>query len=94
MEEQNANKRRIVEVLGSFDVKITHISATVGPTVTLYEVTPEKGVRIQKIKNLQDDIAMSLAAIGIRIIAPIPKKGTVGIEVPINGRRLCRWRAF
>jgi len=82
MEEQNANKRRIVEVLGSFDVKITHISATVGPTVTLYEVTPEKGVRIQKIKNLQDDIAMSLAAIGIRIIAPIPKKGTVGIEVP------------
>ena len=82
MEEQNANKRRIIEVLGSFDVKILRISATVGPTVTLYEITPAPGVRIAKIKNLQDDIALSLAASGIRIIAPIPGKGTIGIEVP------------
>lgn len=82
MEEQNANKNRIIEVLGSFDVKISRISATVGPTVTLYEITPAPGVRIAKIKNLQDDIALSLAASGIRIIAPIPGKGTIGIEVP------------
>ena len=82
MEELNANKRRIVEVLSSFNVKILQITATVGPTVTLYEVTPEQGVRVSKIKNLQEDIAMSLSAIGIRIIAPMPGKGTIGIEVP------------
>ena len=82
MEELNANKRRIVEVLSSFNVKIVQITATVGPTVTLYEVTPEQGVRVSKIKNLQEDIAMSLSAIGIRIIAPMPGKGTIGIEVP------------
>lgn len=82
MEEQNANKNRIIQVLGNFDVRISHISATVGPTVTLYEIKPAKGIRIAKIRNLEDDIALSLAAIGIRIIAPIPGKDTIGIEVP------------
>ena len=82
MEEQHANKNRIIQVLGTFGVKITQISATVGPTVTLYEITPAPGVRIAKIKNLEEDIALTLAAIGIRIIAPIPGKGTIGIEVP------------
>ncbi len=82
MEEQHANKNRIIQVLGTFGVKITQISATVGPTVTLYEITPAPGVRISKIKNLEEDIALSLAAIGIRIIAPMPGKGTIGIEVP------------
>jgi len=82
MEEQHANKNRIIQVLGTFGVKITQISATVGPTVTLYEITPAPGIRISKIKNLEEDIALSLAAIGIRIIAPMPGKGTIGIEVP------------
>ena len=82
MEEQTRNKNRIVEVLRSFGVEISSIKATVGPTITLYEITPASGVRISKIKNLEDDIALSLAALGIRIIAPIPGKGTVGIEVP------------
>lgn len=82
MDEQEANKQRIIKVLGNFDVKISAISATVGPTVTLYEITPAPGVRIAKIRNLEDDIALSLSAIGIRIIAPIPGKGTIGIEVP------------
>ena len=82
MEEQTRNKNRIVEVLRSFGVEISSIKATVGPTITLYEITPAAGVRISKIKNLEDDIALSLAALGIRIIAPIPGKGTVGIEVP------------
>lgn len=82
MEEQEANKQRIIKVLGNFDVKISAISATVGPTVTLYEITPAPGIRIAKIRNLEDDIALSLSAIGIRIIAPIPGKGTIGIEVP------------
>ena len=82
MEEQNENKKRIVEVLDSFGVQINTIKATVGPTITLYEITPAEGVRISKIRNLEDDIALSLAALGIRIIAPIPGKGTIGIEVP------------
>ena len=82
MQEQTRNKNRIVEVLRSFGVEISSIKATVGPTITLYEITPAAGVRISKIKNLEDDIALSLAALGIRIIAPIPGKGTVGIEVP------------
>jgi S-DNA-T family DNA segregation ATPase FtsK/SpoIIIE len=82
MEEQTRNKNRIVEVLRSFGVEISSIKATVGPTITLYEITPAAGVRISRIKNLEDDIALSLAALGIRIIAPIPGKGTVGIEVP------------
>ena len=80
--EQTANKNRIIEVLNSFGVKISSISATVGPTITLYELTPAEGVRISKIRNLEDDIALSLSALGIRIIAPIPGKGTIGIEVP------------
>ncbi len=82
MEEQKQNKDKIVEVLRSFGVEIDSIAATVGPTVTLYEVTPAAGVRISKIRSLGDDIALSIAARGIRIIAPIPGKGTVGIEVP------------
>ena len=82
MEEQNANKDRIIEVLRSFDIEISSIKASVGPTVTLYEITPAQGVRIAKIRNLEDDIALSIAALGIRIIAPIPGKGTIGIEVP------------
>ena len=82
MEEQNANKNRIVEVLRNFGVEISSIKATVGSTITLYEITPAQGVRISKIRNLEDDIALSLSALGIRIIAPIPGKGTIGIEVP------------
>lgn len=81
-EELIANKNRITEVLNSFGVKIRSISATVGPTITLYEITPAEGVRISKFKNLENDIALSLSALGIRIIAPIPGKGTIGIEVP------------
>lgn len=82
MKEQTANKNRIVEVLNSFGVQIKTISATVGPTITLYEITPAEGVKISKIRNLEDDIALSLKAVGVRIIAPIPGKGTIGIEVP------------
>lgn len=82
MEEQTANKNRIVEVLRNFGIEISSIKATVGPTITLYEITPAQGVRISKIRNLEDDIALSLKALGIRIIAPIPGKGTIGIEVP------------
>ena len=81
-EELEANKNRIIKVLNDFGVQIRSIRATVGPTITLYEITPAQGVRISKIKNLEDDIALSLAAIGIRIIAPMPGKGTIGIEVP------------
>ena len=81
-EELLANKKRIIEVLNSFGVQIREITATVGPTITLYEITPAEGVRISKIRNLEDDIALSLSALGIRIIAPIPGKGTIGIEVP------------
>lgn len=81
-EELEENKNRIVEALGHYNIEIAKIKATVGPTVTLYEIVPAPGVRISKIKNLSDDIALSLAANGIRIIAPIPGKGTIGIEVP------------
>ena len=80
--EQLANKNRIIHVLKSFGVEISSITATIGPTITLYEITPAEGMRISKIRNLEDDIALSLAAEGIRIIAPIPGKGTIGIEVP------------
>ena len=82
MEEQTKNKDQIVNVLHNFGVSISSIKATVGPTITLYEITPAPGVRISKIRNLEDDIALSLSALGIRIIAPIPGKGTIGIEVP------------
>ena len=82
MVEQTKNKDQIVEVLRNFGVEISSIKATVGPTITLYEITPAPGVRISKIRNLEDDIALSLSALGIRIIAPIPGKGTIGIEVP------------
>lgn len=81
-EEQERNKNRIIDVLRQFGVEISSIKATIGPTITLYEITPAPGIRISKIKNLEDDIALSLAAKGIRIIAPIPGKGTIGIEVP------------
>jgi S-DNA-T family DNA segregation ATPase FtsK/SpoIIIE len=81
-EELNANKNKIVETLGNYGIAIDKIKATIGPTVTLYEIVPAAGIRISKIKNLEDDIALSLAALGIRIIAPIPGKGTIGIEVP------------
>jgi len=82
MFEQNANKNRIIEVLKQFGVEIKSIKATIGPTITLYEIVPSEGTRISRIRNLEDDIALSLAAEGIRIIAPIPGKGTIGIEVP------------
>lgn len=81
-EELEANKNRIVQTLNNYKIEISKIKATIGPTVTLYEIIPAAGVRISKIKNLEDDIALSLSALGIRIIAPIPGKGTVGIEVP------------
>jgi S-DNA-T family DNA segregation ATPase FtsK/SpoIIIE len=80
--ELEANKNKIVETLNNYKIEISKIMATIGPTVTLYEIVPAPGVRISKIKNLEDDIALSLAALGIRIIAPIPGKGTIGIEVP------------
>ena len=80
--ELEANKNRIVETLANYKIGIESISATIGPTITLYEIVPEAGIRISKIKNLEDDIALSLSALGIRIIAPIPGKGTIGIEVP------------
>lgn len=81
-EELISNKNRIVETLGNYKIQIDKIKATIGPTVTLYEIVPAPGIRISKIKNLEDDIALSLAALGIRIIAPIPGRGTIGIEVP------------
>ena len=88
MEEQKANKDRIINTLRSFGIEISSIKATVGPTVTLYEITPEQGVRISKIRGLEDDIALSLSALGIRIIAPIPGKGTIGIEVPNSNPKI------
>ena len=100
MEEQQANKNRIIQVLLDFGVKIVSIKATVGPTITLYEITPAPGVRISKIRNLEDDIALSLSALGIRIIAPIPGKGTIGIEVPnakpqiVSMESICNSRKF
>lgn len=81
-EELEANKNKIVETLSHYNIGIDKIKATIGPTVTLFEIVPQAGIRISKIKNLEDDIALSLAALGIRIIAPIPGKGTIGIEVP------------
>jgi S-DNA-T family DNA segregation ATPase FtsK/SpoIIIE len=87
-EELENNKDKIVETLINFKIGISSIKATIGPTVTLYEIVPEAGVKISKIKNLEDDIALSLAALGIRIIAPIPGKGTIGIEVPNKNREI------
>ena len=78
----DSNKNKIVDTLKNYNIGIKQIKATIGPTVTLYEIIPDAGVRISKIKNLEDDIALSLSALGIRIIAPIPGKGTIGIEVP------------
>ena len=92
--ELERNKDQIVQTLSSFGIEIQQISATVGPTVTLYEVVPGKGVRISKIKNLEDDIALSLAALGIRIIAPIPGKGTIGIEVPNANKQIVSMQAL
>jgi S-DNA-T family DNA segregation ATPase FtsK/SpoIIIE len=87
-EELEANKINIVETMRNFSIGISSIKATIGPTVTLYEIVPEAGVRISKIKNLEDDIALNLAALGIRIIAPMPGKGTIGIEVPNKNREM------
>ncbi|MGE0771449.1 MAG: DNA translocase FtsK 4TM domain-containing protein [Cyclobacteriaceae bacterium] len=87
-EELTQNKDRILETLTNFKIGITSIKATIGPTVTLYEIVPEAGIKISRIKNLEDDIALSLAALGIRIIAPIPGKGTIGIEVPNKNREM------
>lgn len=92
-QELEDNKNKIVETLINFKIGIQEIKATIGPTVTLYEIVPEPGVKISKIKNLEDDIALSLAALGIRIIAPIPGKGTIGIEVPNKNRELVPARA-
>ncbi|MEO1652431.1 MAG: DNA translocase FtsK, partial [Bacteroidota bacterium] len=92
-EELAANKDNIVETLMNYGIGISKIKATIGPTVTLYEIIPEAGVRISKIKNLEDDIALSLAALGIRIIAPIPGKGTIGIEVPNKKREFVSVRS-
>lgn len=91
--ELEANKDKIVETLSNYGIGISQIKATIGPTVTLYEIIPEAGVRISKIKNLEDDIALSLAALGIRIIAPIPGKGTIGIEVPNKKREVVSARS-
>jgi S-DNA-T family DNA segregation ATPase FtsK/SpoIIIE len=92
-EELEANKDRIVETLGHYGISIASIKATIGPTVTLYEIVPDAGVRISKIKSLEDDIALSLAALGIRIIAPIPGKGTIGIEVPNTKKEMVSIRS-
>ena len=92
-EELEENKNRIVETLKNYKIGIAQIKATIGPTVTLYEIVPEAGVRISKIKNLEDDIALSLAALGIRIIAPIPGKGTIGIEVPNKNSSIVSMRS-
>jgi len=87
-EELEINKNKIIQTLNNFKINIAKIKATIGPTVTLYEIVPEAGIKISKIKNLEDDIALSLAALGIRIIAPIPGKGTIGIEVPNKNREI------
>jgi len=92
-EELENNKNQIVTTLKNYKIEIASITATVGPTVTLYEIIPEAGVRISKIKNLEDDIALSLAALGIRIIAPMPGKGTVGIEVPNKNPQMVSMRS-
>jgi DNA segregation ATPase FtsK/SpoIIIE, S-DNA-T family len=93
-DELEANKNRIVDTLNNYNIEISKIKATVGPTVTLYEIIPAPGVRISKIKNLEDDIALSLAALGIRIIAPIPGKGTIGIEVPNSKSEIVSMRSL
>lgn len=92
-EELNANKDKIVATLTNFKIGISSIKATIGPTVTLYEIVPDAGIKISRIKNLEDDIALSLAALGIRIIAPIPGKGTIGIEVPNKNREMVSIRS-
>ncbi|MFD0799515.1 DNA translocase FtsK 4TM domain-containing protein [Maribacter chungangensis] len=92
-QELEENKDRIVDTLKNYKIGIAQIKATIGPTVTLYEIVPEAGVRISKIKNLEDDIALSLAALGIRIIAPIPGKGTIGIEVPNKNASIVSMRS-
>ncbi|GAA4320180.1 DNA translocase FtsK [Pontixanthobacter gangjinensis] len=92
-EELEENKNRIVETLKNYKIEIAQIKATVGPTVTLYEIVPEAGIRISKIKNLEDDIALSLSALGIRIIAPIPGRGTIGIEVPNKNASIVSMRS-
>ncbi|MCR9182978.1 MAG: DNA translocase FtsK [Flavobacteriaceae bacterium] len=92
-EELEQNKNTIVETLRNYKIEIDQIKATVGPTVTLYEIIPEAGIRISKIKNLEDDIALSLSALGIRIIAPIPGKGTIGIEVPNKNPKMVSMRS-
>ncbi len=94
MNEQNANKDKIVNTLRSFGIEINSIKATVGPTVTLYEITPAQGVRISRIRGLEDDIALNLSALGIRIIAPIPGKGTIGIEVPNSNPKIVSGRSI
>ncbi len=91
-EELQSNKTRIVDTLQNYGISISNISATIGPTVTLYEIVPAPGIRISKIKNLEDDIALSLSALGIRIIAPIPGKGTIGIEVPNSKKQVVPMR--
>lgn len=93
-EELEKNKNQIIQTLKSFGIEIQRISATVGPTVTLYEIVPAEGVRISKIRNLEDDIALNLAALGIRIIAPIPGKGTIGIEVPNANKQIVGIRSL
>lgn len=93
-EELQKNKEQIISTLRSFGIEIQKISATVGPTVTLYEIVPAEGVRISKIRNLEDDIALSLAALGIRIIAPIPGRGTIGIEVPNTNKKIVSMRSL
>jgi DNA segregation ATPase FtsK/SpoIIIE, S-DNA-T family len=93
-EELISNKNKIVETLASYKIKIDKIKATIGPTVTLYEIVPAPGIRISKIKSLEDDIALSLAALGIRIIAPIPGKGTIGIEVPNQTPRIVSMKSI
>jgi S-DNA-T family DNA segregation ATPase FtsK/SpoIIIE len=92
-EELEANKNKIVKTLQDYKIEITHIKATVGPTVTLYEIIPAPGVKISKIKGLEDDIALSLAALGIRIIAPMPGKGTIGIEIPNSNPEIVPFRS-
>lgn len=92
-EELNQNKDRILATLTNFKIGITSIKATIGPTVTLYEIVPDAGIKISRIKNLEDDIALSLSALGIRIIAPIPGKGTIGIEVPNKNREMVSIRS-
>ena len=93
-EELDRNKEQIITTLSSFGIEIKTIKATVGPTVTLYEIVPSEGVRISKIRNLEDDIALNLAALGIRIIAPIPGRGTIGIEVPNANKQIVSMRAL